>query len=40
LEFRLQAAGRLLDAVLYLTDAAKVTGQILYVDAGAHFGRW
>lgn len=28
------------DAVLYLTDAATVTGQILYVDGGAHFGRW
>ena len=28
------------DAILYLTDAATVTGQILYVDGGAHFGRW
>jgi len=28
------------DAVLYLTDAATVTGDILYVDGGAHFGRW
>src|SRR5256714_4787961 len=28
------------DAVLYLTDATTVTGQILYVDSGAHFGRW
>lgn len=28
------------DAVLYLTDAVAVTGQILYVDGGAHFGRW
>jgi NAD(P)-dependent dehydrogenase (short-subunit alcohol dehydrogenase family) len=28
------------DAVLYLTDAATVTGHILYVDGGAHFGRW
>src|SRR5262249_46919006 len=27
-------------AVLYLTDAATVTGHILYVDGGAHFGRW
>jgi hypothetical protein len=25
---------------LYLTDAATVTGHILYVDGGAHFGRW
>ncbi len=28
------------DAVMYLTDAATVTGHILYVDAGAHFGHW
>jgi NAD(P)-dependent dehydrogenase (short-subunit alcohol dehydrogenase family) len=28
------------NAVLYLTDAATVTGHILYVDGGAHFGRW
>jgi NAD(P)-dependent dehydrogenase (short-subunit alcohol dehydrogenase family) len=28
------------DAVLYLTGAATVTGRILYVDGGAHFGRW
>jgi NAD(P)-dependent dehydrogenase (short-subunit alcohol dehydrogenase family) len=28
------------DAVMYLTDAPSVTGHILYVDGGAHFGRW
>jgi NAD(P)-dependent dehydrogenase (short-subunit alcohol dehydrogenase family) len=28
------------NAVLYLTDAATVTGHILYVDGGAHFGHW
>ena len=28
------------DAVMYLTDAATVTGDILYVDGGAHFGHW
>jgi NAD(P)-dependent dehydrogenase (short-subunit alcohol dehydrogenase family) len=28
------------DAVLYLADAATVTGHILYVDGGAHIGRW
>lgn len=28
------------DAVMYLTDAAAVTGDILYVDGGSHFGRW
>src|SRR5579864_1616913 len=30
----------IVDAVLFLTDAATVTGDILYVDGGAHFGRW
>jgi len=25
---------------MYLTDAETVTGDILYVDGGAHFGRW
>ncbi len=28
------------DAVMYLTDAETVTGQILYVDGGTHFGCW
>jgi len=28
------------DAVMYLTDAETVTGEILYVDGGAHSGRW
>jgi NAD(P)-dependent dehydrogenase (short-subunit alcohol dehydrogenase family) len=28
------------DAVMYLTDAVTVTGHILYVDGGSHFGRW
>ncbi|HXJ78120.1 MAG TPA: SDR family oxidoreductase [Candidatus Methylomirabilis sp.] len=28
------------DAVMYLIDAATVTGNILYVDGGSHFGRW
>jgi NAD(P)-dependent dehydrogenase (short-subunit alcohol dehydrogenase family) len=28
------------DAVLYLAEAAVVTGDIVYVDGGAHLGRW
>jgi len=28
------------DAVVFLTDAAMVTGQVLFVDGGAHLGRW
>jgi NAD(P)-dependent dehydrogenase (short-subunit alcohol dehydrogenase family) len=42
----LQPAGRIAsvqeiaDAVLYLADATTVTGDVLYVDGGAHVGRW
>ena len=28
------------DAVLYLTEARNVTGEVLHVDGGAHAGRW
>ena len=28
------------DAVLYLTEARYVTGEVLHVDGGAHVGRW
>ena len=28
------------DAVVYLTEARYVTGEILHVDGGAHAGRW
>jgi NAD(P)-dependent dehydrogenase (short-subunit alcohol dehydrogenase family) len=28
------------DAVLYLTEARYVTGEVLHVDGGAHAGRW
>jgi NAD(P)-dependent dehydrogenase (short-subunit alcohol dehydrogenase family) len=28
------------DAVVYLTEAKQVTGEILHVDAGAHNGKW
>lgn len=28
------------DAILYLTEASLVTGEVLHVDAGAHIGRW
>jgi enoyl-[acyl-carrier-protein] reductase (NADH) len=30
----------IVDAVMYLTDAATVTGDTIYVDGGAHSGRW
>jgi NAD(P)-dependent dehydrogenase (short-subunit alcohol dehydrogenase family) len=28
------------DAVVYLTEAHHVTGEVLHVDGGAHVGRW
>lgn len=28
------------DAVMYLTEARHVTGEVLHVDAGAHLGKW
>jgi NAD(P)-dependent dehydrogenase (short-subunit alcohol dehydrogenase family) len=28
------------DAVMYLTEARYVTGEVLHVDGGAHSGRW
>jgi NAD(P)-dependent dehydrogenase (short-subunit alcohol dehydrogenase family) len=27
-------------AVLYLTEASQITGEVLHVDGGAHLGRW
>ena len=32
--------GAVVDAILYLTEARYVTGEVLHVDAGAHVGRW
>jgi len=28
------------EAVVYLTEARCVTGEVLHVDGGAHVGRW
>jgi NAD(P)-dependent dehydrogenase (short-subunit alcohol dehydrogenase family) len=36
----ISSAKEIADAVMYLTDAASVTGDVLYVDGGAHVGRW
>jgi NAD(P)-dependent dehydrogenase (short-subunit alcohol dehydrogenase family) len=33
-------AKEIADAVVYLTEARNVTGEVLHVDGGAHTGRW
>ena len=30
----------IVDAVLFLTEAPRITGDVLHVDGGAHLGRW
>ena len=30
----------IVDAVVYLTEAQQVTGEVLHVDGGAHIGKW
>jgi NAD(P)-dependent dehydrogenase (short-subunit alcohol dehydrogenase family) len=30
----------IVDAVLFLTEATRITGEVLHVDGGAHLGRW
>src|SRR5882762_6530611 len=37
---RISTVKDIVDAVMYLTDAATVTGDTIYVDGGAHFGHW
>jgi NAD(P)-dependent dehydrogenase (short-subunit alcohol dehydrogenase family) len=37
---RISSAQEIADAVLYLTEASGVTGEVLHVDGGAHFGKW
>ena len=33
-------AKEIAEAVIYLTEAHQVTGEVLHVDGGAHVGRW
>jgi len=37
---QIPAARDIAEAVLYLTEASQVTGEVLYVDGGMHLGRW
>jgi NAD(P)-dependent dehydrogenase (short-subunit alcohol dehydrogenase family) len=36
----ISSAAEIVDAVMYLTEAHTITGEILSVDGGAHVGRW
>jgi NAD(P)-dependent dehydrogenase (short-subunit alcohol dehydrogenase family) len=37
---QLADAADIAEAVLYLTEAKEITGEVLHVDGGAHLGRW
>jgi enoyl-[acyl-carrier-protein] reductase (NADH) len=37
---RIPSVDAIVDAVIYLTEARHVTGEVLHVDAGAHNGKW
>ena len=37
---RVSTVNDIADAVLYLTEAQTVTGEVLHVDGGAHCGKW
>jgi NAD(P)-dependent dehydrogenase (short-subunit alcohol dehydrogenase family) len=30
----------IVDAIVYVTEARHITGEVLHVDAGAHLGKW
>jgi enoyl-[acyl-carrier-protein] reductase (NADH) len=36
----ISSIGEIVDAVVYLTEALNVTGEVLHVDGGAHQGKW
>jgi NAD(P)-dependent dehydrogenase (short-subunit alcohol dehydrogenase family) len=37
---QIASAWDIAEAVLYLTEARQITGEVLHVDGGAHLGRW
>jgi hypothetical protein len=36
----IRPTGDIVDAIVYLTEARHVTGEVPHVDAGAHSGKW
>jgi NAD(P)-dependent dehydrogenase (short-subunit alcohol dehydrogenase family) len=37
---QISAVKDIVDAIVYLTEASQVTGEVLHVDGGAHVGKW
>ena len=37
---RISEVQHIVDAIVYLTEASQVTGEVLHVDGGAHVGKW
>lgn len=37
---QIAASKDIAEAVIYLTEASQITGEVLHVDGGAHLGRW
>lgn len=37
---QISAVKDIVDAIIYLTEARQVTGEVLHVDGGAHVGKW
>jgi NAD(P)-dependent dehydrogenase (short-subunit alcohol dehydrogenase family) len=37
---RISEVKDIVDAIVYLTEAGQVTGEVLHVDGGAHIGNW
>jgi len=37
---RISEVRDIVDAIVYLTEAGQVTGEVLHVDGGAHVGKW
>ena len=37
---RISEVKDIVDAIIYLTEADQVTGEVLHVDGGAHVGKW
>jgi NAD(P)-dependent dehydrogenase (short-subunit alcohol dehydrogenase family) len=37
---QISSVRNIVDAIVYLTEASQVTGEVLHVDGGAHAGRW